>query len=152
MEVIFRILKLNWRWELNSLFNYLAQTKKELDRNFEFIVPWPKSTIKPSLATVKRESDLNKFITGFVYKLITKLYSILCVHRIYRNALLMCGIALLSGRDLQVFLHLGPDPASTGEGEIFFFFFSLTSVEAGSGPGGNTSAHCFPGVGKRQPV
>lgn len=107
-------------------------------------------TIKPSPATVKRELDLNKFITGFVYKLVTKLYSILCVHRIYRNALLMCGIALLSGRDLQVFLCLGPDPASTGEGEIFFF--PLTLVEAGSDPGGNTSAHCFPGVGKRQPV
>lgn len=66
----------------------------------------------------------------------------------------MCGIALLSGRDLQVFLHLRPDPASTGEGEIFyvFFFSPLTLVEVGSDPGGNTSAHCFPGVGKRQPV
>lgn len=63
------------------------------------------------------------------------------------------GFALLSGQDLWVFLRLGPDPASTGEGEIFFFFFfPLTLVEAGSDPGGNASAHCFPGVGKRQPV
>lgn len=43
-------------------------------------------TIKPSSATVKTELGLNKFITGFVYKLVTKLYSILCVHRIYKNA------------------------------------------------------------------
>lgn len=153
MEVIFRILKLNWRWELNILFNYLTQTKKKLDMNFEFIVPWPKSAIKPSLATVKRELDLNKFITAFVYKLVTKLYSILCIHRIYRKVLLMCGIALFSGRDLQVFLQLGPDPDSTREGEIFFFFFSpLTLVEAGSDTEGNTSTHCFPGMGKGQPV
>lgn len=64
----------------------------------------------------------------------------------------MCEIALLSGRDLQVFLRLGPDPTSTREGEIIFFLPPLTLVEAGSDPGGNTSAHCFPGVGKRQPV
>lgn len=62
---------------------------------------------------------------------------------------LLCSLVKICG----FFLRLGPDPASTGEGEIFFFFFfPLTLVEAGSDPGGNASAHCFPGVGKRQPV
>lgn len=56
-----------------------------------------KTIIKPSPVIVKTELGLNKFITGFVYKIVTKLYSILCVHKIYKNASLMCVTAVLSG-------------------------------------------------------